>query len=90
MNKLETKIEWESQAKKKYEDMISRIPLFHREIAKTVVHKRAIILAKERGASQVEEQDIIRAFLKEVPMTFYSLLVRLFIDVGFDYKKYEK
>ncbi|MCA9400491.1 MAG: DUF2621 family protein [Candidatus Omnitrophica bacterium] len=83
-------IPWDAEVKKKYETMIAKIPMFHREIAKKVVDKKAVILADERQSKQVEEEDIIRAFFAEVPMTFYSLMIRLFEDVGFDYKKYEK
>ena len=48
-----------------------------------------IELAKARGAAQVEEQDIVRAFCAEVPKAFYSLMVRLFEEVGFNYREYE-
>lgn len=89
MPDTQTKTEWESGARQKYETMIAKIPLFHREIAKRVVDKRAPLLAQERGSSTVEDEDIIRAFFTEVPMAFYSLMIRLLDEVGFDYKKYE-
>ncbi len=89
MPDTQIKIEWEPGARQKYETMITKIPLFHREIAKIVVDKRAPLLAKERGSSRVEGQDIVRAFFAEVPMTFYSLMIRLLDEAGFDYKKYE-
>lgn len=82
-------LQWEAKANEKYKLMISKIPLFHRDIARQVVDKKAVLNALQRGATQVEEEDIIRAFLSEVPMTFYSLMIRLFQNVGFDYKKYE-
>jgi len=82
-------IPWETKASEKYKLMISKIPLFHRDIAKQVVDKQAVINAQQRGSTQVEEGDIILAFFSEVPMTFYSLMIRLFQNVGFDYKKYE-
>ena len=90
MSATQTNIKWEPQAYEKYQTMITKIPLFHREIAKQVVDKKAVINAVERGSSKVEEADIVRAFLSEVPYTFYSLMVRLFSEVGFDYKRYEK
>ena len=85
----QTQIKWESKAFEKYQTMITKIPMFHREIAKKVVDKRAPMLACERGSNSVEEQDIIRAFYAEVPMAFYSLMIRLFQEMKFDYKKYE-
>jgi hypothetical protein len=89
MQQSEIKIAWEPMALKKYEEMITKIPLFHRDIAKQVVNKRAEQNALERKANMVEEGDIIRAFFSEVPVTFYSLMVRLMEDVGFNYKEYE-
>lgn len=85
-----TELKWETGAKAKYDEMIAKIPMFHRAIAKQVVDKKAVINAQERKSSAVNEQDIVRAFFSEVPMTFYSLMIRLFDDVGFDYKNYEK
>ena len=89
MPQTQTKLEWEQKASDKYKEMISKIPLFHREIAKKVVDRKAVINARERGADLVEEPDIVKAFLTEVPMAFYSLMIRLLDEVGFDYKKYE-
>ena len=90
MPETQIKIEWESDARRKYEKMIANIPLFHREIARIVVDKKAPMLARERGADMVHEEDIVRAFFSEVPMTFYSLMIRLLQEAGFDYKKYEQ
>jgi hypothetical protein len=90
MSNTQIQLEWEAIARKKYELMITKIPLFHRAIAKQVVEKKAVINAQERASVLVEEQDIVRAFLTEVPFAFYSLMARLMHDVGFDYKKYEK
>ena len=89
MIQTQTQCEWEKTARKKYESMIAKIPLFHREIAKQVVDKKAVINAQQRDSELVEEPDIIRAFLSEVPKTFYSLMIRLMDEVGFDAEKYE-
>ena len=77
MTDTQTQIEWEAQAREKYDEMISKIPLFHREIARIVVDKKAVINAKQRGSDVVEEEDIVNAFLTEVPKAFYSLMIRL-------------
>ncbi len=82
-------IEWEKEALAKYELMLSKIPLFHREITKQVVDKQAVINAQGRGASQVEECDILKSFFADVPKTFYSLMIRLMDEVGFDYKEFD-
>lgn len=90
MSETQTIIEWQAGARQKYDAMIAKIPFFHRAIAKQIVDKKAPMLAQERGAGMVEEQDIVRAFFLEVPMAFYSLMIRLLDEVGFDYQKYEK
>ncbi len=89
MQDTNTQLKWEEKAKKKYKTMVENIPLFHREIAKTVVNKKAELLAKDRGSELIEEEDIVRAFFAEVPMTFYSLMIRLLEQSGFDYKRYQ-
>ena len=80
-------IPWEAGALEKYNKMLLLIPFFHRGIAKEVVNKKAEQNAQERGSQQVGEHDIVRAFLSEVPKAFYSLMIRIMDEVGFDYKK---
>jgi hypothetical protein len=82
-------MEWEKEALKKFTTMIERIPLFHRQIAQQVVHKKAEFNCQERGGALVEESDIVQAFFSEVPLAFYSLMVRLLDEVGFNYKPYK-
>ena len=87
MQNTQLNILWEKTALEKYNAMIVRIPIFHRELVKQVVPSRAEAIARARGGSQVEEEDIVRAFLTEVPKAFYSLMVRLLDEVGFEYKQ---
>lgn len=82
-------IKWEEASLKKFTLMIEKIPLFHRNIAHTVVRTKAELNAGTRGSALVEEEDILRAFFSEVPLAFYSLMVRILDEVGFDYRKYE-
>jgi hypothetical protein len=86
---MQTSLEWEKGAKAKYDNMIGRIPLFHREIAKIVVDKKAEQNARKRHSPLVEEDDIVSAFFSEVPKAFYGLMVRLLDEVGFRYQEYE-
>jgi hypothetical protein len=81
------KLDWETSALTKYQLMISKIPVFHRSIAKIVVDKKAESNARDRGSNMIEEPDIVSAFLSEVPKAFYSLMIRLFDEVGFEYKE---
>lgn len=81
-------MDWDSEVKERFKQMISKIPVFHRRIAEEVVTKKAEDNAKIRNAPQIEEQDVIAAFFSDVPSPFYSMMVRLLEQSGFDYKKY--
>jgi len=81
-------MEWEAKTQEKFKLMISKIPVFHRRITEEAVTKEAQEKAKARSASQVEEIDVVGAFFSDVPSPFYSMMVRLLEQTGFDYKKY--
>lgn len=79
---------WEPKTQEKFRLMISKMPVFHRRIAEEAVTKEAEENAQGRNASLVEEQDVIAAFFTDVPSPFYSMMIRLLEQSGFDYKKY--
>ena len=79
---------WETKTEEKFKLLISRIPVFHRRITESVVMRQAQNNALLRKSTQVEEQDVIAAFFSDVPSPFYSMMVRLLEQSGFDYKKY--
>src|SRR3989338_1837012 len=81
-------MQWDTNTQDKFRLMISRIPVFHRHITEEVVTKKAEEIAKTRKAKQIQEQDVISAFFSDVPSHFYSMMVRLLEQTGFDYKKY--
>lgn len=89
MEEQDKQLAWEPSALEKYQDMIARIPLFHREIARQVVDKKAPQNARQRGSVVVEAEDILKAFFSEIPKGLYSMMIRLMDNVGFDYQKYE-
>lgn len=79
---------WEPNTQEKLKLMISKIPVFHRRITEVEVTKRAQELAAARSSDLVQEQDVVGAFFSDVPSPFYSMMVRLLEQTGFDYKKY--
>lgn len=81
-------MDWDTQTKAKLELMVAKIPVFHRRITEAAVTQRAQELAGQRNSALVEEQDVIGAFFSDVPSPFYSMMIRLLEQVGFDYKKY--
>jgi hypothetical protein len=88
MVSIQTNMHWDALALSKYNKLLNLIPIFHRRLAQEVVNKKAEQGALARGSSTVEEADIVQAFLTEVPKAFYSMMIRIMDEVGFDYKKY--
>lgn len=83
-----SEFKWSETVLKKFNLMIQKMPLFHRRIAEDLVKNKAEANAKERSANLVEEKDVVKAFFSEVPKPFYSLMIRLMDNVGFNYKEY--
>ncbi|HAH19438.1 MAG: hypothetical protein A2Y00_09950 [Omnitrophica WOR_2 bacterium GWF2_43_52] len=81
-------MEWNIKTQEKFKLMVAKMPVFHRRIAEEAVTLKAQENAKARAVRQVEEQDVIAALFSDVPKPFYSLMIRLLEDVGFDYRKY--
>lgn len=81
-------MDWDTKTKDKLGLLIAKIPVFHRRITELAVTKKAEELAKGRSAALVEERDVIGAFFSDVPSPFYSMMVRLLEQTGFDYKQY--
>jgi len=81
-------MEWNALVQEKFKAMIVKIPVFHRGITENAVTLRAEENAKLRSALRVEEVDVVSAFFTDVPSPFYSMMIRLLDQAGFDYKKY--
>lgn len=79
---------WEPDTQRKFKLFTSKIPVFHRHITEVAVIKMAEENARKRNCLQVEELDVVAAFFLGVPSPFYSMMVRLLEQTGFDYKKY--
>ena len=81
-------MDWDKATQEKFKVMVAKIPVFHRYITEEVVTKGAQEHAQQRGAVKVEEVDVISAFFSDVPAAFYSMMIRLMDQNGFNYKKY--
>lgn len=79
---------WDTKTQEKFKVVVAKMPVFHRRIAEVSVMKKAEENAKARNAAKIEEADVIGAFFSDVPTPFYSMMIRLLDQTGFDYKKY--
>lgn len=77
-------MDWEPEARKKFDDMISMIPFFQRKMAEKLAGKKAEENAAVRGAGQVEEPDIVSAFLSETPKPFLASMRETAVKAGFE------
>jgi hypothetical protein len=82
------KMSWEKTTEEKFKKMLVKMPIFHRHMTEIGATQKAEENARARGARVVEEADLMQAMFSEVPLQFYSLMIRLLDQVGFDYKKY--
>jgi len=81
-------MDWNPEVQQRFKVMISKIPIFHRGITENAVTLRAEENARQRSSLKVEEQDVVSAFFSDVPTPFYSMMIRLLDQTGFDYKKH--
>ncbi|MDD2928099.1 MAG: hypothetical protein PHE30_04515 [Candidatus Omnitrophica bacterium] len=81
-------MQWDKATQEKLKVMVAKIPVFHRHITEEAVTKGAEENARARSSAQVEEVDVISAFFSDVPSPFYSMMVRLLEQTGFEYEKY--
>lgn len=83
-----TTMSWEKTTDERFHKMLGKMPIFHRHVTEVGATQKAEANARARGARMVEEEDLMQAMFSEVPMQFYSLMIKLLDDVGFDYKRY--
>ena len=79
---------WDKKTEEVFLTACSKMPLFHRTIAKKLIKESAEEIASQRQSQQVEMEDLVKAFFKEVPPAFVGMAKRLLKDVGIDYEKH--
>ncbi len=72
---------WDAEIEEKFKLLIAKLPFFHRHLAEKAAIKKAEQLAALRGSRKVEKEDLIQAFLSEVPEIFRNYLVELLKEV---------
>ena len=79
---------WEKTAEEKFKQLIGKIPIFLREIAKDKVAKKAESIARNDNRTEISEKDMIDAFFAETPFGFHGPMKCDMEEVGVDYIKY--
>ena len=84
----DAKIGWEKGVEEKFQQLIEKIPVFLRDIARQKVSKRAESMAGQVNRREVTEKDLVDAFFKETPFGFHGPMKTDMEAVGIDYVKY--
>ena len=79
---------WEKNTQEKFNQLIEKVPVFLRNIAKDKVSNGAENFARKANRTEVTEKDMVDAFFKETPFGFHGPMKTDMLAVGIDYTKY--
>ena len=82
------KIDWENGVEEKFKQLIERVPLFLRDLAKDKVSKRIEHTLRDENRTDASEKDLADAFFTETPFGFHGPLKTDMEAVGIDYTQY--
>lgn len=79
---------WEKTTEEKFRQLLEKVPVFLREVARKKVSRKAESLAGGEGRSQVTEKDLVDAFFAETPFGFHGPMKTDMDALGIDYVQY--
>ncbi len=79
---------WNAEIKTKFDQLIGKIPIFLRDIAKDKVSKKAESIVTKEGRLEVTEKDLVDAFFAETPFGFHGPLKTDMQEFGINYMQY--
>ncbi len=81
-------ITWEKSTQEQFDQIIAKIPVFMRGIAKDQVAKKAEALAVQANRHEVNQKDMVDAFFTITPFGFHGPMKVDMESIGIDYTKY--
>jgi len=81
-------ISWEEKTHGQFCQILEKIPVFLRDIARAKVGKKAQELAQGQQRTQVTQKDLVDAFFLETPFGFHGPLKSDMEQLGIDYTQY--
>ena len=82
------KISWDEDTKKKFDFLISKIPIVLRSTAKRMITPKAESIAKGDGRSVVCEKEMVDAFFDQVPASFHVAMKGDMRECNIDWTQY--
>jgi len=87
-NSTESVINWDGNTQQQFEQLIAKIPVFLRSMAKEKVSKRAETIVRDDNRTVIGEKDMVDAFFIETPFGFHGPLKTDMEEIQIDYTKY--
>ena len=84
----ESEINWDDNTQQQFEQLIAKIPVFLRSMAKEKVTKRAETIVRDDNRTVIGEKDMVDAFFIETPFGFHGPLKTDMEEIQIDYTKY--
>ena len=81
-------VTWSKDTETKFKQLIEKVPVFLRDLAKDKVSKRAEDFAQKENRLEVTEKNLVDAFFKETPFGFHGPMKTDMESIGIDYTKY--
>lgn len=81
-------IAWEETTKEKFNQLLEKVPVFLRGMAREKVSKKAEGIVVQEGRPQVTEKDLVDAFFTETPFGFHGPMKIDMEALGIDYTRY--
>jgi len=82
------RLTWDEEVAQRFAGMLDLTPSLFREVAKETISEVAEANARSRGATSVEEWDLVHAYLQKTPEVFQPQVMENAISVGIDLERY--
>lgn len=84
----DNEIGWDEPTQHQFEQLIAKIPVFLRSIAREKVSKKAQSITSDDNRTVINEKDMVDAFFIETPFGFHGPLKTDMEEIQIDYTKY--
>ena len=81
-------ISWNKETEKKFNQMIEKVPVFLRDMAREKIAQKALVLATEERRGEISEKDLVSAFFEVTPFGFHGPMKTDMEALGIDYTQY--
>ena len=81
-------IHWQKETEEKFHQLIEKVPVFMRDLAKAKVSQKAEMIVTKKNRTEITEKDMVDAFFEATPFGFHGPMKTDMEALGIDYTKY--